>query len=42
LNSKMAGDDVVDEDMEIENLPSTSNGNAKIKEKNGKFVNLPW
>jgi len=38
----MAGDGVVDEAMEIESLPSTSNSNAKIKEKDGKFANLPW
>ncbi|KAG5323851.1 RFC2 factor, partial [Acromyrmex heyeri] len=42
----MAGDGVVDEDEPMETdyeiLPSTSNSNVKIKEKDGKFANLPW
>ncbi|TGZ58044.1 Replication factor C subunit 2 [Temnothorax longispinosus] len=36
----MAGDSAVDEDMEI--LPSTSNGDAKIRERDGKSAKLPW
>ncbi|XP_050460644.1 replication factor C subunit 2 [Cataglyphis hispanica] len=42
VNSKMAGDDAVDEAMETEILPSTSNSDAKIKEKDNKSPNLPW
>lgn len=42
VNSKMAGDDAVDEAMETEILPSTSNSDAKIKEKDNKSQNLPW
>jgi len=42
VNSKMTDDDVVDEAMETEILPSTSNGDARIKEKDNKFANLPW
>jgi len=42
INSKMAGDGIVDEAMEIEILPSTSNSDTKIKEKDNKFQNLPW
>jgi len=38
----MTDDDVVDEAMETEILPSTSNGDARIKEKDNKFANLPW
>ncbi|XP_070155787.1 replication factor C subunit 2 [Polyergus mexicanus] len=38
----MAGDDAVDEAMETEILPSTSNSDAKITEKNNKSKNLPW
>lgn len=41
-NSKMAGDGDVEEAMETEILPSTSNGDAKIKERDGKSTNLPW
>ncbi|XP_020278603.1 replication factor C subunit 2 [Pseudomyrmex gracilis] len=37
----MAGDDSV-EAMETESLPSTSNQNGKTKEKDNKFLNLPW
>lgn len=42
VNLKMAGDDAVDEAMQIEILPSTSNGDAKIKEKDNKSQSLPW
>lgn len=38
----MAGKETVDEAMEIEILPSTSNSNTKIKEKDNKSQNLPW
>ncbi|EGI57389.1 PREDICTED: replication factor C subunit 2 [Acromyrmex echinatior] len=42
----MAGDGIVDEDEPMETdceiLPSTSNSNVKIKEKDGKSANLPW
>lgn len=38
----MAGDEAVDEAMETEILPSTSNSNTKIKEKDNKSQNLPW
>lgn len=38
----MAGDDTVDEVMEIESLPSTSRDTTKIKEPHVKSANLPW
>lgn len=38
----MAGDEAIDEAMETEILPSTSNSNTKIKEKDNKSQNLPW
>jgi len=38
----MAGDSNTDEPMEIEILPSTSNDDTKIKDKDIKSVNLPW
>lgn len=38
----MAGDNAVDEAMEIESLPSTSHDNTKIKERDVKSANLPW
>lgn len=38
----MAGEETVDEVMEIEILPSTSNSDTKIKEKDNKSQNLPW
>lgn len=41
VSSKMAGDDSV-EAMETESLPSMSNHNGKTKEKDTKFLNLPW
>lgn len=37
---KMAKDDV--EPMETEMLPSTSNNDMKMKEKDGKSPSLPW
>lgn len=42
INLKMAGYDTVDETMETEILPSTSNSDTKIKEKDNKSQNLPW
>jgi hypothetical protein len=38
----MAGDSNVDEPMETEILPSTSNDDTRIKEKDSKCANLPW
>lgn len=38
----MAGDGAVDEPMETEILPSTSGGDAKVRERDGKSANLPW
>lgn len=37
----MAEDDV-EEPMEIEILPSTSNNSVKMKEKDNKSPSLPW
>jgi len=38
----MAENSNADEPMETEILPSTSNEDTRIKEKDSKCANLPW
>lgn len=38
----MRGENVIEEPMDVDVMPSTSGYNIKNKEKEGKTVHLPW